>query len=195
MANLLTGDNASFAGGLGTWNRTTGSGNFTLTHSTTDGGTGRIDVTTGGSNIGIGSHAATDPVKVPVTAGATLTIAASVKQLSGTARGWQIEGTFYDSAGTNHANVVVATGTLSVNSYATLSSAITVPANSVRMRHRIRINSPGTGEAFLVDNAVVDDGTVGGGGGGGGGTVNVGDTVSLVRTASAWVTNREDRVS
>lgn len=193
MANLLTGDAATFASGLADWNKTTGSGNFTLAHSTADGGVARVDVTTGGSNIALGSHTSGDPTKIPVTAGATITLGASCKQTNGTARGWQIEGTFYNSAGTNHSNVVSGSGTLTVGSYVTLSNAITVPADSVRMRLRVRWNSPATGEIFYLDNAVVDDGA--GGGGGGGTPVNTGNTASYVRTSSAWVLLREDRIT
>lgn len=186
MANLLTGNSASFASGIADWNKTTGSGNFTLTHDAADGGVGKVEVTTGGSNIAVGSHLAGDAVKIPVTAGANITLGAKSKQLSGTARGWRVEGNFYDSGGTNHSNVTAATGTLTVGSYVTLSSVITVPANSVRMRLRVRWDTPGAGEIFYLDDAVIDDGA---------GALNLGNTRTYLLTAGAPVLLRVDGIS
>lgn len=159
MANLLTGDTATFTAGIGTWNKSAGNASFTLAHDTAEGGVLSMAVTATATNVAAASHAAGD-TKPAVTAGATVTCSIDAKQLSGTARTGTLRADFYDATNaTVSVNVQAATAILTVGSYTTLTGPLTVPAGAVSMRISLRVSgSPVAGETFYLDNAVIDDG-------------------------------------
>lgn len=154
--NLLTSDSATFTSSIADWNETTGASNFDTAWFATDGGVLRVDVTIDRTQIAVASHRAGNANKVPVTAGATITLGADCKQILGTARAWRIQADFYDAADAAvSSNVAAADGTLIVGSYVTLSGPLVVPAGAAEMRLSIRWTSVVAGDAFLLDNAFV----------------------------------------
>lgn len=155
--NLLTGDAASFTSGIADWNQSAGNANFTLAHDTVDGGVLSAAVTTSTAAIAVASHpGGAGAAKVPFTEGATLTLGADCKQVSGTARDWQIRADFYDAANAAvSVNNIVASGTLTVGAYVTLSGPITGPAGATQLRLAARWISPAAGETFYLDNAYI----------------------------------------
>lgn len=191
--NLLTGDTATFAASAGTWIKSAGGANFTHAHSTAGGGVLELDVTTGGSNIAVASHQASDATKPAVTAGQTVAFEASCKQVDGVRRNWRVEVNWYGTDKvtplSGGGNIQVVSGVLDVGSVVTLMGEIVAPAGAGAARMRIWIGAPATGETFHIDNPSVA--VLGAGSGGG----TSGYLKTYDRVGTSWLLVTENDVS